>query len=797
MCWSVWKTLDSFLITKMSWKPLSSVIIIVLLFLLFWGIYHFLPPYRFTKPVSTVVFDRNGELLGARIATDGQWRFPVSLAVPEKFKICLIEFEDQYYYRHPGINPLSIVRATYQNLRAGKVVSGGSTITMQLIRLSREARKRDIFQKMIEAVLAVYSEIHFSKDENLRQYVSAAPFGGNVVGLEAAAWRYFGRSANNLSWAESACLAVLPNAPSLIHPGRNRAALKTKRDYLLDRLYKKGKIDKETFELSLLENLPEKPFPLPETATHLVGHLAFTLPENQFFTTIHSSLQNQIFEIVERHHKILESNKIHNIAALVLDTRSGEVLSYIGNTKKSFPGDHGNHVDIIQRPRSSGSLLKPILYAVMLSEGEIMPEMLVPDIPTTISNFSPKNFNNTYDGAVTAREALIRSLNIPAVRMLKDFGVERFYQVLKNAGFSSINRGSENYGLSLILGGAEITLWDVCGIYRAMAFKLLEYDNQLSKQKITLLKPMLLPDGDDSCEIIDLHALDEAAIYLTLDAMREVHRPEAEIGWEWFSNSGAIAWKTGTSFGFRDAWSVGITPDHVVGVWVGNADGEGRPGLTGINTAAPLMFEIFNILPAKTAWFAKPWDKMESIAVCRQSGMRVSQYCTDIDSIWVNSAALNSAPCPYHKQIHLDQSEQYKVNAECYPFEKILTKSWFELPPAMAFYYKARNPFYRQPPPWLPGCYYTDEETMQIVWPDKPTRIFIPREIDSTVGEVVFEVAHSRPDAIVFWYLNDEFIGQTNYFHKKGFRRPTGKYKLLLMDESGNILSHNFEIVNK
>jgi penicillin-binding protein 1C len=250
MCWSVWKTLDSFLITKMSWKPLSSVIIIVLLFLLFWGIYHFLPPYRFTKPVSTVVFDRNGELLGARIATDGQWRFPVSLAVPEKFKICLIEFEDQYYYRHPGINPLSIVRATYQNLRAGKVVSGGSTITMQLIRLSREARKRDIFQKMIEAVLAVYSEIHFSKDENLRQYVSAAPFGGNVVGLEAAAWRYFGRSANNLSWAESACLAVLPNAPSLIHPGRNRAALKTKRDYLLDRLYKKGKIDKETFELS-------------------------------------------------------------------------------------------------------------------------------------------------------------------------------------------------------------------------------------------------------------------------------------------------------------------------------------------------------------------------------------------------------------------------------------------------------------------------------------------------------------------------------------------------------------------
>lgn len=786
---------DIFLHDVLGWKLRNTLIALAIIVSILISVRIWLPPYQFDKPLSTVVFDRNGEMLGARIADDGQWRFPAGPYVAEKFKTSLLQFEDQHFYHHPGFNPLSVARAAFQNIMAGKIVSGGSTITMQLIRISREAKKRNIPQKLIEVFLSVYAEIRFTKDQNLRQYASVAPFGGNIVGLEAASWRYFGRSADNLSWAESACLAVLPNAPSLIHPGRNREVLKIRRDKLLLKLYQKGLLDRDTYELSVLEPIPDKPQPIPETATHLADRLA-TESGQQLITSIDATLQKQINAVVERHHFILQNNRIHNAAVLVLDTKTGEVLAYVGNTKKVFPGDHGNQVDIIRRPRSSGSLLKPLLYAAMLSEGEIMPRSLVPDIPTTISNFTPKNFSATFDGAVPASEALIRSLNIPAVRMLSTFGLQRFYNVLQSAGFTTVTRSPDHYGLSLILGGAEITLWDACAAYRAMAVKLQQLDGQLHVSKEPPGQPVILSNSKDE-KTIPLESLDEAAIYLTFDAMREVHRPDEEAGWEWFTNSNPIAWKTGTSFGFRDAWSVGITPDYMVGVWVGNADGEGRPGLTGISSAAPIMFEVFGQLPKTGKWFDLPWDKMEQVAVCRQSGFRMSQHCADADTIWVNKAALNSMPCPYHKLIHLDEPGQFRVNADCYPSDKIITKSWFELPPVMAWYYQARNPFYRPTPPWLAQCQTADEQPMQIVWPDKPSKVFIPRELDGSTGEIVFEIAHSRPESTIFWYLNDEFIGQTSYIHKKGIRNPPGNYKLVLMDVSGNILSQPFEIVSR
>lgn len=788
--------LKIFIAEELGWKPGRSLLAVVLFLSLVLAVRQFLPPYRFNQPTSTVVLDRNDQLLGAQIAADGQWRFPASEDVPEKFKTCLLQFEDQFFYRHPGFNPLALARAAFQNVMAGKIVSGGSTITMQVIRLSRKNKPRNFRQKAIEIFLSVYSEVRFTKERNLRQYVSAAPFGGNIVGLEAAAWRYFGRSPENLSWAEAACLAVLPNAPALIHPGRNREALRKKRDNLLGKLYNKGSMDQITYELALEEPIPDKPQPLPDAARHVVGRMAVNNQGQQLTTTIDGDLQEKINDVVDRHHQMLAGNRIFNAAVLVLDINTGEALAYIGNTRQTFAGDHANQVDIIQRPRSSGSLLKPFLYAAMLSEGEVLPNTLVADIPTTISGFTPKNFDVTYDGAVPAREALIRSLNIPAVRMLSSFGQTRFYQVLQQAGFSTIRKPADHYGLSLILGGAEVTLWDACAAYRAMAKKLLEFDGQHHIQHKPITKPFLTKD-ENSPDIIALKTLDEAAIFLTLDAMKDVRRPDAEAGWESFLSTHPISWKTGTSFGFRDAWAVGVTPDYVVGVWVGNADGEGRPGLIGLLTSAPLMFDVFSLLPNSGKWFNQPFDKMEPIAVCRQSGMRPSQYCTEIDSIWVNTAALNTPPCFYHKPVHLDAQENYRVTADCYPAEQLVTRSWFELPPAMAWYYKSKNPFYRSLPPWLQGCQPFGDHPMQLIWPDKPSKILIPRELDGTLGEIIFEVAHSQPETTIYWYLNNEFLGTTRSMHKLGIQPPAGNHQLVLMDESGNIFTQAFEVVSK
>lgn len=792
----MWKILTRFFRDYAGWKPGRTMATLFILLVIVLLIGFFVPPYRINSPMSTVVLDRNGQLIGAQVAADGQWRFPSQPDVPEKFKTCLLQFEDSYFYKHPGFNPLSLVRAAYQNITEGKIVSGGSTITMQLVRISRGNKPRSVKQKLIEICLSVYSEIRFTKNHNLRQYASAAPFGGNIVGLEAASWRYFGRSPENLSWAEAACLAVLPNSPALIHPGRNRTALKEKRNRLLSKLLKNGLIDKTTWELAILEPVPEKPQLLPNIAPHLVSYLTKVSPGQLIVSTIDETIQKNLCQIIVKHHEKLVGNGIHNAAVLILKTVSGEVVAYSGNTLPAFEGDHANMVDIIRRPRSSGSLLKPLLFAAMLSEGEILPNTLVADIPTTISGYTPKNFSVTYDGAVPAREALIRSLNIPAVRMLNDFGQPRFYNLLKKAGFTTLGKPAEHYGLSLILGGAEITLWDICAVYRAMAVKLLQYENIRQVAHQPFCRPSLLLN-DTLQKSFDRNYPDEGAIFLTLEAMRTISRPNSETGWEAFTGSHPVAWKTGTSFGFRDGWAVGITPEYVVGVWTGNADGEGRPGLTGLQTAAPMMFDAFNMLPVSGKWFKMPYDKMEQITVCRQSGMRNNSYCTDIDTIWVNKAALNTPACSYHKLIHLDAEEKFRVNTDCYPSANIHSLSWFALPPAMAWYYKFRDPFYRSLPPWMPGCNFLSENPMQMIWPDQPDKIFIPYELDGKPGKVLFEIAHQQPEAKVFWYIDNDFTGETQLIHKMEFRPEPGKHQLVLMDEEGNILNQDFEIVER
>lgn len=755
-----------------------------------------LPAQLFDDPTSTVVFDRSGKLLGAAIADDGQWRFPETDSLPEKFISCIITFEDRQFYRHPGINPVSLFRALRQNMAAGKIVSGGSTITMQTIRLSRKGKPRTVIEKVVEMWLALRLEFSYSKNKILNLYASHAPFGGNVVGLDAAAWRYFGRNARQLSWAETATLAVLPNAPALIHPGRNRDALLAKRNRLLDILFQENVIDSLTNLLSKREPLPLKPLPLPEAAPHLVSKMWQQSHGKVSKTTIDAGLQVRCSKILNRHVDLLSGNEIHNAALMIIDNRSGEVLVYIGNAAPAAKGDHGNQVDVITKPRSSGSILKPLLFAAMLQEGELLPGTLVADIPTTISNYSPKNFNVSYDGAVPAGESLIRSLNVPAVRLLGQFGQERFFRILKQCGFSTLTFDADHYGLSLILGGAEVNLWDLCKVYSGLANTLNEYPYlEKISERGQFPEPVLIK-SDESKAVSSGVAYNPGAIYATFEAMKQVRRPEAESGWKSFLSSSPVAWKTGTSFGFRDAWALGVTPGFTVGVWVGNADGEGRPGLTGITAAAPVLFDVLHLLPA-SGWFEIPWDEMVKIPVCTKSGMRPGQYCENVDSIMVPLAGLKTEACKYHGLIHVDESGKFRVHSDCYPQEKIQQKSWFTLPPAMAWFYKSKNPYYQYPPPWKNACSPEGENPMQLIWPDKASKIYIPKEIDGSLGMVIFEAAHQNPSAGIFWYVDDEFMGKTVSMHKLGMQPAPGHHQLVLVDQDGNFFQTGFEIVSK
>ena len=368
-------------------------------------LYAFCLPWKlFRSPVSATLTGRDGVLLGARIADDGQWRFPPADSVPDKFAKCIVCYEDKRFWWHPGVDFLSIGRALRQNAARGEVVSGASTITMQVIRLSRPDAPRSVPEKMLEAVLATRLEIRHSKRKILLLYASNAPFGGNVVGLDAAAWRYFGRPAGELSWAESAMLAVLPNSPALIHPGRNRERLLEKRNFLLDKLCAEGVLDELECELAKDEPLPEKPLPMPDKAYHLLERLRAEGGDKAYTCSIDAALQERVNGIARSHFALYHQNMVDNMGILVRSVSDGSVLAYVGNTKGFEPGLRGADVDMVPAARSSGSTLKPLLYAAMLQSGDILPGTLIKDTPYNYNNFSPHNFNRTFDGAVPADE---------------------------------------------------------------------------------------------------------------------------------------------------------------------------------------------------------------------------------------------------------------------------------------------------------------------------------------------------------------------------------------------------------
>lgn len=679
-------------------------------------------------PYSTVVTDRSGELLGARVAADGQWRFPPCDTVPERYAKALVQFEDRYFYLHPGVNPVAIVRALAQNIRAGHIQSGGSTLTMQVIRLSRR-RERTLWQKCVESIDAVRLEMARSKREILSIYASHAPFGGNVVGLDAAAWRYFGRPASELSWAEAATLAILPNAPSSIHPGKRRDDLLEKRNRLLLRLMEHGDIDRTTYETAVEEPLPDAPHPLPSLARHWVDRQQ---PGIRTRTGIDIHLQRQVEVLTSRWSDDLSREGIADLSTVIIDLRDGEIIAYVGNASP-HRARQGSEVDIAASPRSTGSILKPFLYTAALQDGQILPGSLLKDTPVNLGGFTPQNYDHQFHGAVPASEALARSLNVPAVHLLRMYGVPRFHALLKELGMTSLPRPPGYYGLSLILGGAEGRLDEITKAYAGMVMQ---------------------PEG------FPLH--DPEAIWYTLDALKEVNRPD-EIDPRMITSVRKVSWKTGTSYGSRDGWAVGVTPDYAVGVWCGNADGHGIAGLTGARTAGPVLFDLLNLLPEQSPWFEDPMQGVVA-EVCTASGFLAGADCPLSKTMILPERAMESPACPYHKG------------------------GVFTLPPAMEWYYRPYHPEYevRRDNP--------DASPLQFIYPEGGAVLYLPRQMDGSDGAIIFQLANRHPENSVWWHLDGDYLGETNHVHQMSLSPAPGPHDLVVVDAEGNTAAVHFTI---
>jgi penicillin-binding protein 1C len=766
---------------------IAAAVLLAAIVVAFWRC---LPEPLFTAPVSSVLMSRDGALLGAKIADDGQWRFPPRADVPDKFTRALIAFEDRRFHAHPGVDPLALARAFYVNLARGAIVRGGSTITMQTVRLARRNPHRTYAEKLVEMIWALRLELGRGKEEVLALYAAHAPFGGNVVGLEAAAWRYFGRSPQRLSWAESAMLAVLPNSPALIHPGKNRDTLKARRDRLLRRLHADGALSVLDLELALREPLPAAPVPLPRHAPHLLQTLATDTGANRFETTVDGALQMAVQEIVARHAQSLRLQDIHNAAALVIDNESFEVLAYVGNAQWSVGNEHGYAVDIVRRPRSTGSVLKPFLFAAMIQAGDILPVTLVPDVPTQYAGYMPQNFDRLFRGAVPAQVALAQSLNVPAVRMLQQYGVTRFYDGLHRLGMTTLQRRPEEYGLALILGGAEGTLWDVVGMYANLADLAQRVApgpaRPYRRPKVTAAETSASPRPAD---------LGPAAAWLTLNALLEVARPGEEAHWQNFASAQKIAWKTGTSFGLRDAWAIGSTTRYTVGVWVGNASGEGRPGLTGSLVAAPLMFDVFNRLGVGD-WFTAPTLMMKEVEVCKNDGYLANGHCDTVRQ-WVPIESHFDRVSPHHRRVHLDRSRRWQVDGDCESLSRMVHQNWFVLPPGQEFYFRRHHAGYRPLPPFRADCAAAGDarRPLDFLYPNVGTRIYIPIDLDQKKGRTVFEAVHRQAGATLFWHLDDRYLGATTTFHQQALELTPGMHVVTIVDEQGHRVSRRFEVL--
>lgn len=708
----------------------------------------------FEERYSKSMFDRNGKILSVFLNANEQWHIKNNAPINDKLKIATLTFEDKNFYSHSGFDIFAILRSLYINLTQQKRV-GGSTITMQTIKLLTND-KRTYFNKFKEIIWALRLESLYSKDEILAMYLNNAPYGGNIVGISSAALMYFRKDTQNLTWSEAALLAVLPNAPGLIHTERNSDILIQKRNRLLLRLKELKYIDDDNLKLAMSEKIPRI-----HRERNLAAHLALRFDKESIInSTIDKHIQTMLEERLKSHHKKLLGLGIQNLAAIIVDTQSSEVLGYAGS--QDFLDIQGmGQIDGILAKRSPGSVLKPLLYALSIDDGLIAPQSKLVDAPTYFSNFKPQNASKKYYGLVSARNALIKSLNVPFVSLLQEYGYERFFFDLKNiVGFSDNN--FERYGLSLILGTKELSIEDVAKIYVGLG-------NYGEFGEIYYRKDT--PKGSKR------RILSQGSSYLTLDAMRYLDRVGLENR---YINKKIFSWKTGTSYGRKDAWAAGTSPRYTIVVWAGNFSGESNPNIFGLNIAGDILFDILGDL-GDTGGEFKRVDDLKNITLDLPTGYRYNAEYKDIQSfegIYPKSAK-NLRYSPFLKNVFVD-SNLREINSLDKDFIHAKEMTKVILPLALLEYYKEQNLRIAK-----------QAKSLQILYPKNNLTIIRTKDFEGE-NELIVRIANIN-NQNVFWYLDKQYIGfgkQTTHT----LSLAPGNHTLTIINEEGQSDSVKFVV---
>ncbi len=633
--------------------PVRKTIIGIGLALLLFILLDFLFPFQPQISYSTLVQGSNGETLSAFLSKDDMWRLPMEESdISPELKKAFLAKEDRYFNYHPGINPLAMVRAFFNNILKRKRTSGASTITMQVVRLLDPA-PRTYLNKFLESFRALQLEWHYSKKEIFRMYLNLVPYGGNIVGVKSAALIYFQKNANHLSVGEITTLCIIPNRPNSLKPGANSEALLASRNQWL-RYFKKHRVFRDDVLADALdEPLEMERHALPKVAPHYSLWLKKYQPRESILKTfIDAGKQSKIESLSSSYMKRWKTHGINNASVVVMENATGKIIAYAGSNDFDDDANHGQVNGVIAN-RSPGSALKPLIYAMAFDAGLCTPMTLITDVPVNFNGYSPENYFRIFNGQVTVERALENSLNVPAVKMLNEVGVKNFTQKLEQAGFQWIGKHKSELGLSAALGGCGVTLMELTNLYRCFA-------NKGVWSKVSYLKTM-------PSDTLKIPLISDASAYMLTNILCKLTRPDLPSGAD-NALKVKVAWKTGTSFGRRDAWSIGFNKNYTVGVWVGNFDGTGKSELSGSEMATPLLFEIFNAIDYfnRTEWFVAP-ASVDFRLVCSESGNLPSSFCDNTVIDMFLPGISSTEHCEHLKEVYVNADSSLSYCNYCMP----------------------------------------------------------------------------------------------------------------------------------
>lgn len=751
-----------------NWKIFGKrTIIAVAGFFLLFLILHLLFPLPDKMEYSTLITDNKGEVIHAFLTKDEKWRMKTELEeISPLLRKTIVQKEDKYFYYHIGINPFAVTRAFFMNVFQLKRTSGASTITMQVAR-ALEPKRRNLANKIIEMFRALQLEWTYSKAEILQLYLNLVPYGGNIEGVKSASILYFGKNPNHLSLAEITALSIIPNRPSSLVMGKNNDEIIRQRNKWLHRFAKEKIFTAKEIEDALAEPLTAVRMVVPKRLPHLSYKLKQSGDVN-IQTTIDFNTQQKIEKLVGDYVRSQRLSNIRNASIMIIDNETHRVIAYVGSGdfKDTTDGGQVNGAAAVRQP---GSTLKPLLYGLCFDEGLLTPKKMMNDVPVNYAGYAPENYDKNFNGPVTVEYALEHSLNIPAVKALNMLGKEKMIETLSRMSFKQVLAKQKSLGLSLILGGCGTTLEQLTGMYSSFANEGIYY------------QPSFVM-GDSSFQRKRILSAD--ASYMITDILSRINRPDFPISWDATARLPRIAWKTGTSYGRRDAWSIGYNKKYTVGVWVGNFSGVGSSHLSGAETATPLLFRIFNTLDydADREWFTPPKD-LEQRMVCSETGLPPAAHCSNLVLDYFIAGISSTQICNNLSEIAVSADEKISYCKSCEPAAGFKRKTYKLIAPELQNWMQTNSIAFETIPPHYPGCEKIFKDGAPLITsPVNGTEYLISKKNPEPL-QLVCETGNDV--SRVFWYINNKFYKATDAGSKQFFVPAEGVIKISCADDKG------------